>query len=268
MKRPGFTLMELLVVIAVIAVLIAICVPALRAARDSARAVKCGANIRQLLVGMRLYENENGRFPPSFVTAMFAAQPPGGFAGKASSDKPGRWWFNYMTDFTQEHPTDMAVLWCPSRSVDVFEFKTDVLCGNYGVNLSICKNPYGSSPNAAFASRSLSADSIREPGRTLLLVDSGYATIGWRHVMTKPPILPQTPADSTYIPGLRAANREKYIRPFQSKDAFEGRHPGRKVNVGFVDGHVALTPADDLAITTSEEDGYEKRCPTWTPVDE
>lgn len=53
--RYGFTLIELLVVIAIVAVLVGILLPSLSAARTSARAVRCGANLQQLGVGVSLY---------------------------------------------------------------------------------------------------------------------------------------------------------------------------------------------------------------------
>lgn len=49
--RPAFTLIELLVVISIIALLIALLLPALSKAREGARDVKCGSNLRQLMIG-------------------------------------------------------------------------------------------------------------------------------------------------------------------------------------------------------------------------
>ena len=66
-RTSGFTLIELLVVISVIALLIAILLPALRAARDSARAVACMSNQRQLGISFGVYLNDNdGEFPPYY----------------------------------------------------------------------------------------------------------------------------------------------------------------------------------------------------------
>lgn len=53
----GFTLIELLVVLAVIALLMAVLLPSLSGARESARALKCSSNQRQLIVAWNLYAN-------------------------------------------------------------------------------------------------------------------------------------------------------------------------------------------------------------------
>lgn len=60
----GFTLVELLVVIAIIAILMAILLPALTMARNRARRAKCQNNLRQLGLGMEMYQEQYEHLPP------------------------------------------------------------------------------------------------------------------------------------------------------------------------------------------------------------
>ena len=64
-RSPGFTLVELLVVIGIISVLISILLPAVSAARRMANRVQCASNVRQICVALQGYAAENGGWFPA-----------------------------------------------------------------------------------------------------------------------------------------------------------------------------------------------------------
>src|SRR6476661_881125 len=73
-NRLGFTLTEVLFVIAIVAVLIAMILPAVQSAREASRRMTCQNNIRQIVVALQSHEARRGRLP-SLYNGTFLPQP-------------------------------------------------------------------------------------------------------------------------------------------------------------------------------------------------
>jgi prepilin-type N-terminal cleavage/methylation domain-containing protein len=94
----GFTLVELLVVLAIIGVLIALLLPAVQSARESARLAKCQSHLAQLGLACQLHVDAYGHFPT------------GGWGFKATGDadrgfgreQPGGWLYNVLPLIEQQ----------------------------------------------------------------------------------------------------------------------------------------------------------------------
>jgi prepilin-type N-terminal cleavage/methylation domain-containing protein/prepilin-type processing-associated H-X9-DG protein len=93
----GMTLVELLVVIAIIGTLLVLLLPAVQAARESARRAQCQSNLRQLGVAMALHANAKGSFPVGCL----------GYRGDFSVEPPVRArfiaWNVHLLPFLDEH---------------------------------------------------------------------------------------------------------------------------------------------------------------------
>ena len=83
--RNGFTLVELLVVIAIIGILVGLLLPAVQAAREAARRMQCGNNVKQLALAFHTYESSFRAIPrtgtPAFDDLRLPPQQTGSWNG-------------------------------------------------------------------------------------------------------------------------------------------------------------------------------------------
>lgn len=133
--RSAFTLIELLVVVAIIALLISILLPSLGRAREQAKIVKCGAQLKDIGNSLAAYQNDYNRLPHQNT---IGSHPGPGLAGelRKQRDAAGMWGYavheaiaNYMGGLRQDIDTGQlskthAVFYCPVlRESDVHNLK-------------------------------------------------------------------------------------------------------------------------------------------------
>jgi len=118
--QPGFTLVELLVVIAIIGVLVALLLPAIQAARESARRSQCLNQIRQLALAANNFESARGHFPASVDKHPYSyiARILPYIEGKNLQDVIDftlRWDFQEQTQDTSITENALPFVKCPSQ---------------------------------------------------------------------------------------------------------------------------------------------------------
>ncbi|MGD1042088.1 MAG: type II secretion system protein [Sedimentisphaerales bacterium] len=236
MRNRAFTIVELLVVISVVAVLMAILMPALAGARQRGQAVVCLSNLRQLAIASQLYVNSNdGFYPIAYMNKLTDSE----FVSYA-------WDFTRIQKFSPfEQEVIPGLLWegqtiekvqqCPSFKGDA----TWLLDPYTGYNYNVSFIGHGQLETCVTPTR---ATSIRRPDRCALFGDGQFSD---------------------------GAN--KFMRsPWQSEcDEFSDRYAGTqgyrhygRTNVAYCDGHTAAVKEcykntyDDQVAEIAEGTGF------------
>ncbi|MCG3179353.1 MAG: hypothetical protein BIFFINMI_01687 [Phycisphaerae bacterium] len=218
-EAGGFTLVELMVVVAIIAVLISVLLPSMGACREAARSAMCGSNLHQLLTGWEMYANENnGLAMPArdyrdtqYYKFWTGAQD----KSYAADDLTG---FDATKGFIWPYLRSQELNACPS-----WKGKSNNGQLGYGYNWMYLSyydgNPDGSG-NRTFKWTSV-AD-IRMPARVVVFADCARPVKG--------------------TDGSQLETTPFLGPPSQQYPSFHARHNGHG-NVGWADGHVSSEAA-------------------------
>jgi prepilin-type N-terminal cleavage/methylation domain-containing protein len=160
-SRRAFTLVELLVVIAIIGILIAMLLPAIQAARESARRANCASNLKQIATALQTYADRNSEQIPPF-----------GAKGGSSNSEYAHGWFALLLP-VMEGQTTYNQLTLTVKADDSTTSNNATLHREYRSNVAIC-------PTRGFRMcgwstvNGVSAQAMDYAGIGMVVLPSGY----------------------------------------------------------------------------------------------
>ena len=226
-KAEAFTLVELLVVVAIIAMLVSILLPALGAARSSAQSVVCKSNLRQLALANIGYATENRDFLVLASADMLGANLKRWHGERDTIDDA----FDSGRSHLRDYLGDGEVKECPGRINFVkgegWGESFEKGCGGYGYNKSyLGSREWDKISWDEIYVRSTNQEEISRPGATLMFADAAMAK------GTVKNLIEYSFVEPPYFVSGGATCSASYMSP-----SMHFRHGGR-ANIAWADGRV------------------------------